>query len=83
MVFCKDCKHYNDFCGLCVRGETVVGYNPVTGNEELKYETLRSAEEERGSFWPWHCGKAGRRFVRSNAELSGATLAERPTPTPS
>ena len=75
MVFCKDCKHYNDFGGLCVRGETVVGHNPVTGNEELKYETLRSAEEERGSFWPWHCGKAGRRFVRSNAEVSGAGTA--------
>lgn len=63
MKFCVNCKHYNSFGNLCVRGKYHYHDNPVTGEKEFKYKVLRSANEERDSIFPWNCGKKGRYFV--------------------
>ena len=67
MRFCKDCRNYNDICGLCARGKREAGFNAVTGNKEYLYTVLTYASSERESIWPWRCGKSGRHFELSNA----------------
>jgi hypothetical protein len=61
--YCKDCKHFNDFGLLCVRGRRETGNDPVTGMPEYAYTVLRRVREERESILPWRCGKRGRHFA--------------------
>ncbi len=69
MRFCKDCRNYNDIGMLCTRGKRDAGFNAVTGSQEYSYTVLAFALIERKSIWPWRCGKNGRYFERSNAQV--------------
>lgn len=63
LKLCINCKHYDNFGNLCVRGKYHNSCDPVTGEKVFEYKVLRSANEERASIFPWHCGKKGRYFV--------------------
>jgi len=63
MNYCKDCKHFNDFGLLCVRGKRQKGNDPVNGAPVHIYTVLRPVREERESILPWRCGKRGRYFA--------------------
>jgi hypothetical protein len=62
MNICKDCKNYDEFRFLCVRGKRQVGIDPIQGAPVFKYDVLDYVWEQRESILPWRCGKKGRHF---------------------